>query len=210
MNDSKTPSSERNQGEGNRDADRNYREAVRRFVEQGRVAPAAAAAQAAVDGDEAPALEAAEIAGKQRIAENESEKGSGPLPSFWSPKQESAWQRVGEALRRDWLQTKADLGLGSGIELGQTATDTMKQAAGVSALPGGQDAGVDWDLARHAIRLGHGAATYWIDDDAWTAEVEARVQREWDGMGTGIAWEHAAPLVRHGWEQGRKDVSSTS
>ncbi len=69
-------------GEGNRAADRNYREATREFVEQGRVAKNAKEAARALDGPEAKELER---------ARRESAKGPKPSASGGSaPKKDRA------------------------------------------------------------------------------------------------------------------------
>jgi hypothetical protein len=62
-----------NQGEGNRDADAAYRAGVRTFIDEGRVAPAAA-----------KSVEAAGI----------------PLPSWWTEHQEDAWRRGADRLTK--------------------------------------------------------------------------------------------------------------
>lgn len=57
-------------------------------------------------------------------------------PSWWNNEHESAWDRVKEALLRDWEQTKADLtGQKSGRDLNQGIADTLKQAAGQEEVP---------------------------------------------------------------------------
>jgi hypothetical protein len=54
----------KNEGEGNRTADRKYREDVRRHVESGAVEPAAEEARETLDGPEAEELHRAEEEGK--------------------------------------------------------------------------------------------------------------------------------------------------
>ncbi len=196
-----------NQGEGNRDADRRYRERVRQFVDENHVGPAARAAERAIDGPEGDSLRAAEQAAKARIAEEDPEIAEGPLPSFWTDEQQSAWDRVKDALHRDWLQTKSDLHISGGADLDQTAKDTMKQAAGKQPGPATAEGRIGWEHARHAIRLGHGAATFWTWEASWTDELEARVRDEWENLATGIDWVDARPLIIHGWELGRRDVA---
>lgn len=56
---------QKNEGEGNRTADREYREDTREFVKSGRVDEAAEKARDAIDGEEKEALDRAEEAGKQ-------------------------------------------------------------------------------------------------------------------------------------------------
>jgi hypothetical protein len=194
------------QGEGDRDADRRYRENVRQFVDENHVGPARRAAERALDGAEGVELRAAEEAGKARIAEEDPQTGEGPLPSFWTDEQQSAWDRVKEALHRDWIQTKADFGLKGGAELDQTAKDTMKQAAGKEPIATTVEGRIGWEHARHAMRLGHGAATFWSWEATWTGELESRMRGEWDALENGVPWEQARPLVLRGWEMGRKDI----
>ena len=49
---------------------------------------------------------------------------------WWTQDCETSWQRAKVALVRDWEQTKQDLGLESGEELNQDASNTVLQAAG--------------------------------------------------------------------------------
>ncbi len=58
-------SKQENQGEGNRAADKEYRENTRDFVKSGQVQNAADKARDAVEGDEKQKLEKAEEAGKK-------------------------------------------------------------------------------------------------------------------------------------------------
>ena len=53
----------------------------------------------------------------------------------WAEFHGSAWDRLKEALRRDWEQTKHDLHLKGGHELNQGLMDTIDQAAGSEAIP---------------------------------------------------------------------------
>ena len=55
---------QKNEGEGNRTADRKYREGVRRHVESGASEPAAKAAEHSLEGPEADELRKAEEAAK--------------------------------------------------------------------------------------------------------------------------------------------------
>jgi|RhiMethySRZTD1v2_1073278.scaffolds.fasta_scaffold160576_2 hypothetical protein len=127
-------------------------------------------------------------------------RGCDALPSFWTEKQDAAWGPIEEAFRRDWLQTMWHLGTEGCAELQSTVIDP-----GVS---GSAAFDLHWKLARRAIRLGHGSASFWVNDNAWTADVEARARLEWCALSTGIAWEQALPLVRCGWDQGRSDLTT--
>lgn len=55
---------DKNEGEGNKTADRQYREGVRKHIESGKSEPAAKEATRAVDGEEAEELRRAEEAGR--------------------------------------------------------------------------------------------------------------------------------------------------
>jgi hypothetical protein len=59
-------------GEGNHEADRQYRENTKRFIDSGRVDEAAREAQRAVE-EEGEALKAAEEKGRARVAEEDPE-----------------------------------------------------------------------------------------------------------------------------------------
>jgi hypothetical protein len=64
MSESRTNDTSKNEGEGNRTANRKYREGVRRHVESGASEPAAQEAQHALEGAEAEELRKAEEAAK--------------------------------------------------------------------------------------------------------------------------------------------------
>jgi hypothetical protein len=164
----------KNQGEGNVASDARYRAGARRFVDEGRVADAAADARAAVDGPEADELRAAERRGKAAVAEDDDRDHElDPVPSFWTPLHQSGWDRIKAAVK---------LAMGSHPSVG-----------------------LDWDLARQAIRLGYGAAAYWPDDKEWGEPLEGRLRAEWFALGHDIPWDEARKLVRYGWDIGRKD-----
>src|SRR5947207_3034679 len=96
-------------------------------------------------------------------------------PKWWSEKHGTAWERVKEALRRDWEQTKADVS-SKGEELDQDVGDTVKQAAGKEYIP---PAGVanppdmkdmkkaakkaDWTEVEDSYRYGVGAHEQYPD-----------------------------------------------
>jgi len=64
MNESPRKDQSKNEGEGNRTADRKYREGVRRHVESGASDTAAEEAKHALEGDEADDLREAAAEGK--------------------------------------------------------------------------------------------------------------------------------------------------
>ncbi|NUP14184.1 MAG: hypothetical protein HOW73_49755 [Polyangiaceae bacterium] len=56
-------------------------------------------------------------------------------PSYFERHDLSMWDRLIEALRRDWEQTKHDFAPESGHELNQSLADTLKQAIGREPIP---------------------------------------------------------------------------
>ncbi|MFO0604435.1 MAG: hypothetical protein U0324_14725 [Polyangiales bacterium] len=56
-------------------------------------------------------------------------------PSWWNDQYTSDWDRVKEALRRDWEQTKADFKVSGAVDLNQNVVDTVKQAVGDQPVP---------------------------------------------------------------------------
>jgi hypothetical protein len=133
-------------------------------------------------------------------------------PRWWSEEHRSAWDRVKEALRRDWEQTKSDLHLG-GTDLNQDVDDTVKQAAGTQPLPVGPSvrpaatAGTfedDWDRVEDGLRYGYGARQQYGRDHAeWNDRLEATMKEEWRDLKTGQTWEQAKAAVRRGWDRAR-------
>ena len=67
----------------------------------------------------------------ERSRNTESELEYDVHPAWWNEQYNSDWDRVKEALKRDWEQTKWDLGASTGRDLRQTALDTLKQALAI-------------------------------------------------------------------------------
>lgn len=70
-----------------------------------------------------------------RISNTNLDADRATRPQWWTDKHTSTWDRVKEALRRDWEQTKADLSSSDAADLNQNIGDTVKQAAGTQPLP---------------------------------------------------------------------------
>jgi hypothetical protein len=77
MKESPTNDQSKNEGEGNRIADRRYREGVRRHVQSGTSEPAAEEAEHALEGDEADDLRKAEEAAKAGPRPHEAQEEDG-------------------------------------------------------------------------------------------------------------------------------------
>jgi hypothetical protein len=132
-------------------------------------------------------------------------------PSWWTEETHgSAWERVKEALRRDWEQTKKDLHLG-GHELNQGLTDTLKQATGKQSIP--PDDGPnppkvigDWDDIELPMGYGYNARQYYgTQHSDWDDELEGKLKTEWESAkATGHrGWNDVKQFVRHGYERGK-------
>lgn len=51
-------------------------------------------------------------------------------PDWYTDDHDNSWERVKQAFRNDWEQTKHDFGSKNARDLGQDVDDTVKQAAG--------------------------------------------------------------------------------
>ncbi len=140
-------------------------------------------------------------------------------PKWWTAEKQTGWERVKEAMRRDWEQTKADVNVSSAKELDQDVNDTVKQAVGKDAIPprnqpnapggtpaSGKKSDVKWDDAEIPLSYGFGAREqYGTEHTAWNDQLEAKLREEWDeGKDkTGYAWNDVKHVVRRGYEHNR-------
>jgi hypothetical protein len=135
-------------------------------------------------------------------------------PTWYKPEYESSWERVKEAVRRDWQQTKHDLHMG-GHELNQAVGDTMKQARGKEAVPSinaanppkviGELSG-DWERVEQPIRYGYAARREFGARHAeWDDDLERELRSQWEspasrGAHVDSAWDDVKPHVRRGYD----------
>jgi hypothetical protein len=133
-------------------------------------------------------------------------------PSWWTNDHTSAWDRVREAMRRDWEQTKYDFNLG-GKHLDQDVDETVKQAAGSEPIPprnvpnpddkytNGKVSG--WDDLEGPLGYGYGARlTYGQTYPTWNDDLERKLETDWRASprGTSHPWEKVKSVVRRGYE----------
>jgi hypothetical protein len=124
-------------------------------------------------------------------------------PDWWTSVHALSWELAKEALRRDWIQTKFDVGAG-GHQLNQNAADTLGQAVGEAVLPPIEVANRPtvigrWEDAEVAIGFGYAARLHYGDRyPLWSSELERRLRRDWKNVQ--IPWGKAALWVRHGYE----------
>ena len=116
--------------------------------------------------------------------------------------EDGAWPRVREALKRDWEQTRHDLGMASGTDLHQHVSDTVMQALGEESIPPAHvpNAGTVWS-DEAALRYGYSAALgpNYHDHVEWTPQLEIKLQRDWLGLPSGREWLEVRDAVRYGW-----------
>jgi hypothetical protein len=127
------------------------------------------------------------------------------VPNLVPPEDITAWDRVKEALRRDWEQTKFDLSLPGGHQLNQSIDDTIEQARGAAPLPehGAPNPPrvvATWQDAERAIKFGFEAARrHGATYPQWGAGLEAMLAREWMAAGDPRDWSEIRSFVRHGY-----------
>lgn len=123
-------------------------------------------------------------------------------PAWWTTDETSAWDRVKEALRRDWDQTKHDFGLKYGQDLNQGVVDTVRQAVGSEPIPPPHVANTTeaWS-DEAAVRYGYGAglSPNYRSYQGWSQELEAQLQKDWEGMSSGRPWADVRLAVYYGW-----------
>ena len=123
-------------------------------------------------------------------------------PKWWQKEHESAWDRVKAAFKRDWEQTKHDLG-GDEPDIHQSLGDTVAQAVGKQPIP----QQVQDDDAEYAYRYGYGAwLTYGKDYPSWDDELEAMLEEDWEETNHSKSdeWERSRNLIRAGWNSARR------
>lgn len=138
---------------------------------------------------------------------------------WWTKDQyEGPWERAKEALRRDFEQTKVDLGVASGPNIDQDVSDTIKQAAGADVIPPegvpNEPGGTPrfgsavrnpraWNEVETPVQYGFAARQKYAPRyAAWNAELEAELRKDWDAFKdqTKEAWDDVKSFVRQGFE----------
>jgi hypothetical protein len=115
--------------------------------------------------------------------------------AWWSKDNDSNWEKVKEAFRRDWEQTKHDLGASS-PDLNQDVPDTVKQAAGKKHIP---PPGVaNFEDYEPALRYGYGARNHYGKQyPTWDSRLEETLKKDWSSSED---WKRYSKAVRRGYE----------
>jgi hypothetical protein len=133
-------------------------------------------------------------------------------PSWWSDEvRGSAWDRAREAMRRDWMQTKHDLGIG-GHQMNQGVADTVKQAMAKEHLPDINQANPpkvigDWDEAEIPYGYGYAARKrFGSAHPVWNEGLETKLASEWSTLAHDGRqdWTVVSALVRRGYDYDEK------
>ena len=123
-------------------------------------------------------------------------------PKWWNKEHDSSWERVKAAFKRDWDQTKHDVG-GNEPDTNQNVNDTVKQAAGKEAIPPRRMP--NYEQTEDAYRFGYGARSqYGTQFTRWDASLEAQLAKDWRETYTGMDWESYKASVQRGWDYDEK------
>jgi hypothetical protein len=119
-------------------------------------------------------------------------------PKWWTQENDSSWERVKAAIKRDWDQTEHDMG-GRKPDTNQNVKDTVKQASGKEAIPPRGQA--VFEKAEPAYRFGYGArSNYGKKYSSWDPNLEKELKRDWsETYGDDADWETQSRYIRSGW-----------
>lgn len=127
-------------------------------------------------------------------------------PRWWNQEYDSSWDRVKEAFRRDWEQTKHDLGAKK-PDLNQDVDDTVAQAAGKRPIPPPGEP--NFDEYEPAFRFGYGARKHYGSQySKWDKNLENQLRNEYGDE----EWERSEQAIRRGWDYDdmTKEMSKSS
>jgi hypothetical protein len=119
-------------------------------------------------------------------------------PDWWKSDDTSAWDRVKEALRRDWEQTRNDFSGGKkGQDLNQNVDDTVAQAVGKRPIPPPTVANpLDADELHAKVKKAQKemrAAEKEYEEEA--EDTARKLRRDWDSAEHTVRYGYAA--ARH-------------
>lgn len=119
-------------------------------------------------------------------------------PNWWTADNDSAWEKIKDAFKRDWDQTKHDFG-GRQPDTAQNVNDTVKQASGKQPIP---PRGTPvYEKAEPAYRFGYGARSYYGQKyPKWDTKLEAELRRDWQASYPQGNWSDDVEYIRYGWD----------
>ena len=135
-----------------------------------------------------------------KLKEQNMRTTSAKNPSWWTDENDSAWERTKAALKRDWDQTKHDLG-GDEPDTDQNVDNTVRQASGRESIPPrGETA---YDEIEPAHRFGYGARSYYQEEyPEWDDELETQLRSDWKEIHPEreANWDNDIEAIRYGWD----------
>lgn len=103
-----------------------------------------------------------------------------------SGKDDSTWDNIKHAMKRDWEQTKADFGSDNARDMDQDVDDTVKQMFGKDS---------NFEDHEPAFRYGHEASQrHGREHPEWNADLERKLEAEYQGD-----WRGDRPFVRYSY-----------
>lgn len=119
-------------------------------------------------------------------------------PTWWTKENDSTWEKTKAAFKRDWDQTKHDMG-GKEPDTNQNAKDTVKQAAGKEVIPPRRQP--NYDKVEPAYRFGQGARShYGKKHPKWNDQVESQLKEDWKSTNASASWDEDREAIHHGWD----------
>lgn len=129
-------------------------------------------------------------------------------PEWHKNEYADGWDRIKEAIRRDWQQTEHDLHMG-GHELNQGIGDTMKQAAGKEAIPSINQANPpkvigdlsgEWERVEQPLEYGYAARQH-FGNTTWDDKLEGNLRRDWESPANKASgeWDKVRNYIRYGY-----------
>lgn len=119
-------------------------------------------------------------------------------PRWWTKENDSGWERVKAAFKRDWDQTKHDFGANR-PDTSQNVGNTVKQASGKEPIPArGQPT---YEETEDAYRFGYGARAHYGRQYAnWDNRLEMQLEQDWRETYNDRDWARYRALIRRGWD----------
>ena len=110
------------------------------------------------------------------------------------------------AMKRDWDQTKHDLGANQ-PDTNQKIGNTTRQASGKEPIPPRGEPAYEELEPMH--RFGYGAySRYGHEFSEWDDELESRLKGEWEIIAPSRrqTWMQDRAAIRYGWKYGAEDL----
>jgi hypothetical protein len=121
-------------------------------------------------------------------------------PDWWNHDYDSAWDRVKEALKKDWERTKRQFG-GDQSDASQKYGSTLSPAEGNETTAHHDQP--TYEEVEPAHRFGFGARSkYGPKYNSWDEDLEFQLKQEWEIVEPKRrqTWMQDRAAIRYGWE----------